>query len=155
VARRWIDDGAPIPIAADRASSGVLGAAVGLLLARSASPAQAAAPARRPTPRRCPGTETNQRWRASLAPHVPALQQHLFVVFPSARLRWTGVLLDQSVKSGFTLKRVRLELAGWIGPGVYYNIAGDFASPPPGTRRSGGAVVSGHHRRLLGAGAPG
>ena len=57
---------------------------------------------------------------------------NLFVVFPSARLQVDGAFFSvQSVKSGFFLKRVRLELAGWIGPGVYYNIAGDFASPPP------------------------
>jgi Phosphate-selective porin O and P len=57
---------------------------------------------------------------------------NLFVVFPSARLQVDGAFFStQAVKSGFSLKRVRLELAGWIGPGVYYNIAGDFASPPP------------------------
>ena len=58
---------------------------------------------------------------------------NLFVLFPSARLQVDGAFFTtQSVKSGFSLKRVRLELSGWIGPGVYYNIAGDFASPPPG-----------------------
>ena len=57
---------------------------------------------------------------------------NLFVVFPSARLQVDGAFFStQAVKSGFTLKRVRLELAGWVGPGVYYTIAGDFATAPP------------------------
>lgn len=57
---------------------------------------------------------------------------NLFVVLPGARLQIDGMFFaDQVPKSGFVLRRVRLELAGWIGPAVYFSAAGDFGAPPP------------------------
>jgi hypothetical protein len=40
------------------------------------------------------------------------------------------VFLQQAPKSGVLLRRARVELAGWMGP-FYYDISGDFATPPP------------------------
>jgi hypothetical protein len=57
---------------------------------------------------------------------------NLFIVFPSARLQIDGLFFTRQIpKSGFALRQVRLELAGWVGPAVYYDVAGDFGAPPP------------------------
>ncbi|HEX3694329.1 MAG TPA: porin [Polyangia bacterium] len=101
--------------------------------ARPADPATApAAPAADTTPL-VPGPATDAPM-AGISGDVTFVRSanNLFLLFPSAQLQVDGAFVStQSVKSGFTLRRVRLELAGWIGPGVYYTIAGDFASPPP------------------------
>jgi hypothetical protein len=50
------------------------------------------------------------------------------VLFPGALLQTGGAALPQtsSVRSGFSLRRARLELAGWLGPMFYFDVSGDF-----------------------------
>ena len=104
-------------------------------IARAEKPAVGAAPATDDTTPLVPGPPTDAP-TAGVSVDTTFLRSanNLFIVFPSARLQVDGTFFSvQSVKSGFLLKRVRLELAGWIGPGVYYNISGDFASPAGAT----------------------
>jgi hypothetical protein len=50
-------------------------------------------------------------------------------LFPSFLLQVGGAFFPQQndLKSGFSLRRARLELAGWMGPMFYFDLAGDFA----------------------------
>jgi hypothetical protein len=52
------------------------------------------------------------------------------VLFPSLLLQVGGAYFPQqqdTLKSGFSLRRARVELAGWMGPMFYFDLAGDFA----------------------------
>jgi hypothetical protein len=50
------------------------------------------------------------------------------VLFPSFRLQVGGAFFPRSdPKSGFYLRRARLELAGWLGPMFYFDVGGDLA----------------------------
>jgi hypothetical protein len=58
-----------------------------------------------------------------------------FVLFPSGRLQVDAYTFarptnDMPVDS-VLLRRARLELTGWVGPWVYWSIAGDFAAGAP------------------------
>jgi len=50
-------------------------------------------------------------------------------LFPSFLLQVGGAFFPQQndLESGFFLRRARLELAGWMGPMFYFDLAGDFA----------------------------
>ncbi|MDB4981161.1 MAG: hypothetical protein JWM82_1913 [Myxococcales bacterium] len=51
------------------------------------------------------------------------------VLLPSLRLEVGGAFFARSQPpSGFTLRRARVELAGWMGPQFYFDLAGDFAT---------------------------
>jgi len=58
-----------------------------------------------------------------------------FVLFPSGRLQIDGYFFRRESASMPTdtvlLRRVRLEAYGWVGPWLYFNLAGDFALGPP------------------------
>jgi hypothetical protein len=62
-----------------------------------------------------------------------------FIFFPSGRLqvdtylfRYSGDKNKAKIPNDtFLLRRARLELGGWIGPFVYFWLAGDFALGPP------------------------
>jgi phosphate-selective porin len=60
-----------------------------------------------------------------------------FVFFPNGRLQVDYDAFKRDTPKmpfdGFVLKRARLELFGWIGQHVGFNISGDFASAAPGT----------------------
>ncbi len=52
------------------------------------------------------------------------------VLFPSVLLQVGGAFFPQQqygLRSGFYLRRARVELAGWMGPLFYFDVAGDFA----------------------------
>ncbi len=52
------------------------------------------------------------------------------VLFPSVLLQVGGAFFPQQqydLRSGFYLRRARVELAGWMGPMFYFDVAGDFA----------------------------
>jgi len=56
-----------------------------------------------------------------------------FQLFPSGRLHVDGYFFKSANKTpfrGFLDRRARLETAGWIGPGFYFQIGGDFAAGP-------------------------
>ena len=58
-----------------------------------------------------------------------------FVFFPNGRLQADAYLFRNptTVKNTFIVKRARLELFGWLGPHVAFNLAAEFAGgPPPG-----------------------
>jgi hypothetical protein len=57
-----------------------------------------------------------------------------FFLFPNGRLQNDGLFYksdNHTPFNTFTIRRARLELAGWIGPWVYFHLAGDFAAGPP------------------------
>jgi hypothetical protein len=59
---------------------------------------------------------------------------NLFFLFPSGRLQLDGLFYksdDKTPFNSFVVRRARIELAGWIGTMVYFNVAGDFAIGPP------------------------
>jgi hypothetical protein len=50
------------------------------------------------------------------------------VLYPGLRLEVGGAFFPrQQPRSGFALRRARVELAGWMGPLFYFDLAGDFA----------------------------
>jgi len=52
------------------------------------------------------------------------------VLFPSLLLQVGGAFFPQQqydLRSGFSLRRARVELAGWMGPMFYFDFGGDFA----------------------------
>jgi Phosphate-selective porin O and P len=57
------------------------------------------------------------------------------VLFPGGRVQVDGAAFPrQTPKSGFYLRRARIELAGWVGRIFYFDVSADFApSPPPGS----------------------
>jgi hypothetical protein len=63
-----------------------------------------------------------------------------FVLLPNGRLHIDGYAFAGNNTQpaprpfpGFIVRRARAELAGWIGPMVYFSIAGDFAGTPQAT----------------------
>ncbi len=61
-----------------------------------------------------------------------------FILFPNGRLQsdfyvYKSNLPNAVPKDSFIMKRARLELAGWVGAFVYFQIGADFASAPPAT----------------------
>src|SRR5262249_33672708 len=59
---------------------------------------------------------------------------NLFILFPSGRLQLDGLFYhsdDKTPFNSFIIRRARLETTGWIGPWVYFYLAGDFAVGPP------------------------
>jgi phosphate-selective porin OprO and OprP len=58
-----------------------------------------------------------------------------FVLLPSGRLQIDGLAFARPTKDmpvpTFVVRRARLELGGWIGPYVFFNLAGDFAAGAP------------------------
>jgi len=62
---------------------------------------------------------------------------NLFLLFPNGRLQIDGLFYhsdgDKTPTDTFLIRRARIELAGWIGPMFYFNIAGDFAVGAPAT----------------------
>jgi hypothetical protein len=50
------------------------------------------------------------------------------ILFPGAYVQVGGAFfpLQDQLRSGFSLRRARLELAGWLGPSFYFDVAGDF-----------------------------
>jgi hypothetical protein len=65
------------------------------------------------------------------------------VLFPGALVQVGGGFFPQqdTLRSGFSLRHARLELAGWLGPLFYFDLAGDFA-PETGPVASGGRTPS-------------
>jgi hypothetical protein len=66
------------------------------------------------------------------------------VLFPGFLLQVGGSFYPRQLddlRSGFSLRRARLELAGWLGPMFYFDVAGDFV-PPDGPPASGGRPPS-------------
>ena len=62
------------------------------------------------------------------------------VLFPSLLLQVGGAFFPQQqydLKSGFYLRRARVELAGWMGPMFYFDLAGDFAPDASPTSPTG------------------
>lgn len=59
---------------------------------------------------------------------------NLFQAFPGGRLQLDGYFYNHSTdklpNNTFLVRRARLELFGWMGPWVGFNIAGDFAAGP-------------------------
>jgi phosphate-selective porin len=60
-----------------------------------------------------------------------------FFLFPSGRMAIDGLGFirptDEMPESTLVVRRARLEVAGWIGRALYYQLGGDFAAaPPPG-----------------------
>lgn len=57
-----------------------------------------------------------------------------FQFMPNGRLQVDGLFYkretDKMPTPTILIRRARLELAGWVGPWFFYNIAGDFASGP-------------------------
>jgi Phosphate-selective porin O and P len=51
------------------------------------------------------------------------------MLFPGFLLQVGGSFFPKAgdLRSGFSLRRARLELAGWLGPMFYFDVAGDFA----------------------------
>jgi len=51
------------------------------------------------------------------------------VLFPGLLLQVMGAFFppQDNLKSGFSLRRARVELAGWMGPMFYFDVAGDLA----------------------------
>jgi len=63
------------------------------------------------------------------------------VLFPGFLVQVGGAFFPRQLddlRSGFTLRRGRLELAGWLGPAFYFDVAGDFV-PSEGPPSTGGA----------------
>jgi hypothetical protein len=62
-----------------------------------------------------------------------------FILLPNGRLQEDAYFYKTSApyglipKNSFILKRARLELAGWVGAWVYFQIGADFAAAPPTT----------------------
>jgi hypothetical protein len=61
---------------------------------------------------------------------------NMFVLMPGGRLQVDGFFYKgdsdkTKLMPSFVLRRARLEVAGWVGPAVYYNIGGDFALGAP------------------------
>jgi hypothetical protein len=58
-----------------------------------------------------------------------------FVLLPSGRLQIDGFAFARPTKDmpvpTFVVRRARLEVGGWIGPHVFFNIGGDFAAGAP------------------------
>jgi hypothetical protein len=57
-----------------------------------------------------------------------------FVVFPGARFQVDGYFFhskDKTPNQTILLRSARLELSGWIGSFVFFNITGEFAAAPP------------------------
>ncbi len=68
-----------------------------------------------------------------------------FILFPNGRLQsdfyaFKDAKPNSVPKDSFILKRARLELAGWVGAFVYFQIGADFASAPPAA--TGGVPAS-------------
>jgi hypothetical protein len=62
------------------------------------------------------------------------------VLFPGFLGQVGGAFFPRQLddlRSGFSLRRARLELAGWLGPVFYFDVAGDFV-PPDGPPSTGG-----------------
>jgi hypothetical protein len=60
------------------------------------------------------------------------------VLFPGFLVQVGGAFFPRQLddlRSGFSLRRARLELAGWLGPMFYFDVAGDFvpSDVPPAT----------------------
>jgi hypothetical protein len=54
------------------------------------------------------------------------------VVFPGARVQLDGAAFPrQTPKSGFYLRRARVELRGWLGRIFYFDVSADVAPDPP------------------------
>ena len=122
-----------------------------------AAPAAApgdATPAPAPAPMAAPAPAPMAPTLAPMAPEVPAVDaeplagfsngtafmrapDNGFILFPNGRLQSdlylykTGAPYALVPKNSFILKRARLELAGWVGPFVYFQIGADFATGAP------------------------
>jgi hypothetical protein len=57
------------------------------------------------------------------------------VLFPGFLVQAGGGYFPQTdtLRSGFSLRRARLELAGWLGPWFYFDVQGDFAEATAGS----------------------
>ncbi|HVU50030.1 MAG TPA: porin [Polyangia bacterium] len=108
----------------------------------AASAEEAAAPAAVPEAPRPDGAATPgpgpQDPLAGLAGEHAFLRSpsNEIVLFPGFLLQVGGAFYPRQLddlRSGFTLRRARLELAGWLGPMFYFDVAGDFtaADGPP------------------------
>lgn len=68
------------------------------------------------------------------------------VLFPGFLGQVQGGFFPQptNLRSGFSLRRARLELSGWLGPMFYFDVAGDFATAPaaPGGHPPSDAFVA-------------
>ncbi|HEX3906142.1 MAG TPA: porin [Polyangia bacterium] len=54
------------------------------------------------------------------------------VLFPGGRLQVDGAFFPRQIpKSGVFIRRARVELAGWFGSSLYFDVSGDFAPAPP------------------------
>jgi len=54
------------------------------------------------------------------------------VLFPEGSLQIDGAFFPrQTPKSGVFLRRARVGVGGWLGSSFYFDVAGDFAPPPP------------------------
>src|SRR4051794_2769657 len=59
---------------------------------------------------------------------------NLFQLFPSGRVQVDSFFYksnDKTPNKTFAVRRARLEATGWVGPMVFFSIAGDFALGPP------------------------
>ncbi len=79
-----------------------------------------------------------------------------FILFPNGRLQVDSYLFRYSgdkdkakiPNNTFLLRRARLELGGWMGPFVYFWLAGDFALGPAGGGGAGRPLEHRDHRQL-------
>jgi len=102
-------------------------------------PAADAAVEAKPVP--APPTPASDAGAARASTETVGFSDHAFVrtpggeviVFPLGRVQVDGAAFPrQTPKSGFYLRRARVELAGWVGRIFYFDVSADFApSPPP------------------------
>jgi Phosphate-selective porin O and P len=116
----------------------VVAVTLGGVVSASAEEGPASAPAvAEPTPDPGPGPRDPLIGFAGERAFVRSPDNEI-VLFPSFRLQVGGAYFPRSdPKSGFSLRRARLELQGWLGPMFYFDVGGDVAATsdlalPPG-----------------------
>jgi phosphate-selective porin len=103
------------------------------VVAPAPAPVVASAPASTPAPGGMPPDEPIAGFSNGTA--FLRAPDNGFVLLPNGRLQVDGYFFKTDnagvPKNTFLLKRARLELAGWVGPAVFFSIAADFAGSPP------------------------
>jgi Phosphate-selective porin O and P len=91
-------------------------------------PASTAAPVPLPAPEPSPGTRDPVAGFAGERAFLRSPGNEV-VLLPALRLEVGSAFFPRSQpQSGFTLRRARVELAGWMGSQFYFDLAGDFAT---------------------------
>ncbi|HEX4404848.1 MAG TPA: porin [Polyangia bacterium] len=112
-----------------------------------AAPAPAPAPMAAPAPSPMPEPAVDHEPLAGFSNGTAFMRSpdNSFILFPNGRLQsdfyaFKDAQPNSVPKDSFILKRARLELAGWVGSFVFFQIGADFASAPPAA--SGGIPAS-------------